>query len=220
MADTKISALTDIVTLAAGDKVPVADASDLTATKSATMTELNAYLQTLALASTQITALPAASAVAGTDTLPVDQGGTAGEATMAQLLTYIKANVFVSTSGVANSPTASQTDSITHGLGRVPTIIRIYGMSGFVANNSALPAVHSIGIWCSSGNRCLYQPYDPATITLAEPSATSTTFAIHLDTGVGNLMTGVIQNVGATTFDIAWTETGTHTAQPYLWEAM
>jgi hypothetical protein len=43
MASTKISALADIVTLAAGDKVPVADASDLTATKSATMTEVVAF---------------------------------------------------------------------------------------------------------------------------------------------------------------------------------
>jgi len=47
MADTKISALADVVTLAAGDKVPVADASDLTVSKSATMTEINTYLQTI-----------------------------------------------------------------------------------------------------------------------------------------------------------------------------
>jgi len=176
MGDTKISALADIVSLAAGDKIPVADASDLTASKSATMTELITFLQAN---------LPAVS----------------------------------STAGVGNSPTATQTDTITHGLGRTPVKIRIYGMSGFVANNSALPATHSFGIWCASGNRCIYQPYDPTTITTAEPAATSSTFAIHLDTGVGNLMTGIIQNVGATSFDIAWTETGTHTAQPFMWEA-
>lgn len=263
MADTKISALADIVALAAGDKIPVADASDLTATKSATMTEvnaylqtlplvaaqvsgitgsggvagtneipvneagtakkatvtqLNAYLQTLALASAQITALPAASALAVGNTFPVDQSGTAGEATLTQLLTLIFAN-HTSTAGVANSPTATQTDSITHGLGRTPVKIRIYGMSAFVANAAALPPVHSIGIWCSSGNRSISQPYDAATITAAEPAITSTTNAIRLDTGVGNSMVGVIQNVGATTFDIAWTETGTHTAQPFMWEA-
>lgn len=45
MADTKISALTDIVTLANGDKVAVADASDLTVSKSATMTEIVTFLQ-------------------------------------------------------------------------------------------------------------------------------------------------------------------------------
>ena len=49
MADTKISALADVVTLAAGDKVPVADASDLTASKSATMTEIVTYLQSVGM---------------------------------------------------------------------------------------------------------------------------------------------------------------------------
>lgn len=44
MADTKVSALAAIDALAAGDKVPVADASDLTASKSATMTQLLAFL--------------------------------------------------------------------------------------------------------------------------------------------------------------------------------
>jgi hypothetical protein len=91
MADTKVSALADIVTLADGDKVPVADASDLTASKSATMTEINAYVQTKALASAQITALPAASALETTNTFPVDQSGTAGEATFAQLETLLQA---------------------------------------------------------------------------------------------------------------------------------
>jgi hypothetical protein len=52
MADTKISALTAIGALAAGDKVPVADADDLTATKSATMTQLGTYLATTGLIKT------------------------------------------------------------------------------------------------------------------------------------------------------------------------
>jgi hypothetical protein len=90
MADTKISALADIVALAAGDKVPVADASDLTVSKSATMTQINTYLRTLPISSAEITALPAAAAVAGTNTFPVDQAGTAGEATVTQLNTYLQ----------------------------------------------------------------------------------------------------------------------------------
>ena len=49
MADTKISLLTDIVTLAAGDKLAVADASDLTVSKSATMTEVATYLKTVGM---------------------------------------------------------------------------------------------------------------------------------------------------------------------------
>jgi hypothetical protein len=44
MADTKISALGDIATLAAGDKIPVADVSDLTVSKSATMTEVATFV--------------------------------------------------------------------------------------------------------------------------------------------------------------------------------
>jgi hypothetical protein len=45
MADTKISALADVVTLAGGDKIAVADASDLTASKSATMDEVVTYVK-------------------------------------------------------------------------------------------------------------------------------------------------------------------------------
>lgn len=42
MASTKISALTGVGTLAVGDKVPIADADDLTVTKSATFTQIKA----------------------------------------------------------------------------------------------------------------------------------------------------------------------------------
>jgi hypothetical protein len=91
MADTKISALTGIGTLAAGDKIPVADASDLTVTKSATMTDVKTYLDTLALSSANITALPAASTLALTDTFPVNQTSTAGEATFTQAKTLFQA---------------------------------------------------------------------------------------------------------------------------------
>lgn len=174
MANTKISALTDIVALALGDKVPVADASDLTQSKSATMTEL---------------------------------------------LAFILSNL-TSTCGVANSATASQTDTITHGLGRVPTIIRIYGMSTFTSNNSATPTPHSVGIWNSTGNRCLYQMFNATAITTTQVALTSTTFAIFLSTSNGNSISGVIQNVTSTSFDIVWTETGTSVAYPFLWEAM
>src|SRR6266480_382439 len=47
MADTKISAMTDVVTLAAGDKVPVADISDLSISKYATITEINAAIRAI-----------------------------------------------------------------------------------------------------------------------------------------------------------------------------
>ena len=167
MASTKISALTAIDALAAGDKVPVADASDLTATKSATMTQVNTF-------------------------------------------------VMKATSGVGATPTATGTVTITHGLGRTPAIIRIYSKGGFTSNAAATPVTSSDGIWNSSGNRCIYQGIN-GTTTIA--AASSTSFAIYMITSAGNLITGVIQNVGATTFDIAFTETGTHTLGVYMWEA-
>jgi hypothetical protein len=56
------------------------------------MTDVKTYLDTLALSSANITALPAASALASADTFPVNQTSTAGEATLTQLLTFLQNN--------------------------------------------------------------------------------------------------------------------------------
>src|SRR5258708_3188221 len=105
MSDTKISALADIVALAAGDKVPVADASDLTASKSATMTEVNTFLRTLPLGSAEITALGAAAALVAADTFPVNQTATAKRATFTQAKTFMRPTIIT-----GNSGTVDQTD--------------------------------------------------------------------------------------------------------------
>lgn len=76
-----------------------------------------------------------------------------------------------------------------------------------------------MGIWNSSGNRCVYQRFG-ADIRTTQAGLSSTTFAILLATGGGNYISGVIQNVTSTSFDIAWTETGVATAQVYMWEAL
>ncbi len=120
------------------------------------------------------------------------------------------------TSGVAASPTASGTVTVTHGLGRVPTTIRIYGIGAFAASTSATPTPFSMGIWNSSGNRCVYMTSNGTT---AQASQTSTTFAVFLATSAGNTVSGVIQNVTSTGFDIVWTEVGTSAAQNFMWEA-
>ena len=125
-------------------------------------------------------------------------------------------HINTATSGVGATPTASGTTAITHGLGRIPTIIRISAKSGFTSNAAATPTTSSEGRYTSSGNACIYQGIN-GTTTIAAVS--STAFAVFLDTSAGNSISGVIQNVGATTFDIVWTETGTHTRGVYLWEA-
>lgn len=123
-----------------------------------------------------------------------------------------------STADIGTSPTASSTTTITHNLGRVPTIIRIYGYGIFTANAASTATTSSMGTFNSSGNRCVYQRYGAA-ITTTQAGLTSNTFCILLATGGGSFISGVIQNVTSTQFDIVWTETGTATAQPYLWEA-
>lgn len=122
----------------------------------------------------------------------------------------------ITTAGVAQSPTASSTTTITHNLGRIPSIIRIYGIGAFAASTSATPTPFSMGIWNSSGNRCVYMT---TAGTTAQASQTSIVFAVFLATSSGNTISGVIQNVTNTGFDIVWTETGTANAQNYLWEA-
>lgn len=123
-----------------------------------------------------------------------------------------------STAGVGTSPTSSSTQTITHNLGRVPTIIRIYGYGTFTSNAAATATTSSMGVFNSSGNFCVYQRYGAA-ITTTQAGLTSNTFCILLATGGGNFISGVIQNVGASSFDLVWTETGTATAQVYMWEA-
>lgn len=120
------------------------------------------------------------------------------------------------TSGVAATPTASSTTTVTHNLGRIPSIIRIYSLSSFTANASATPVPFSMGTFNSTGNRCLYMVINGTT---TQVSQTSTAFSIIMVTSAGNSISGVIQNVTSTGFDIVWTETGTHTAGNYLWEA-
>lgn len=122
------------------------------------------------------------------------------------------------TSGVGSSPTASSTTTVTHSLGRVPTTIRIYGYGTFTSNAAATATTSSMGVFTSSGNHCVYQRFGAA-ITTTQAGLSSNAFAILLATGGGNFISGVIQNVTGTSFDIVWTETGTATAQVYLWEA-
>lgn len=146
--------------------------------------------------------------------------GTNKKVTIANVLALVTPAGVSSTTGVSTSPTATQTDTITHSLGRTPIKIRIYGIGTFTSNNSATPTTMCIGIWTLvSGNRCIFQAYNTAAITTTQASAVSSTFSIRLDTSANNFITGIIQNVTSTSFDIAWTETGTALAQNFMWEA-
>lgn len=120
------------------------------------------------------------------------------------------------TSGAAQSPTASSTTTVTHNLGRVPIAIRIYGIGAFSSSTSATPTPLSMGVWTTSGNTCVYMT---TAGTTSQASQTSTTFSIFLATSSGNTISGVIQNVTSSGFDIVWSETGNSSAQNFIWEA-
>ena len=120
------------------------------------------------------------------------------------------------TAGVANCPTASGTQTITHNLGRTPVIIDITAVGRFTSNAAATPTTFSNGGWTSSGNSCIYQT---SAGTTTQDGLSSATFAVFIATSSGNTISGVIQNVGPTTFDIAWSETGTAAALPFRWKA-
>ena len=169
---------------------------------------------TLGVAGASVGTVAFKNATSGTASLTAPTGALG---TYAVTLPPVAGQILLNTttSGVAASPTASGTVTITHNLGRVPTIMRIQSISSFTSNAAATPVPFSYGTWNSTGNRCLYMVINGTT---TQVSQTSTTFAIIMVTSAGNQITGVVQNATSTTIDIAFTETGTHTAGNYLWE--
>lgn len=126
------------------------------------------------------------------------------------------------TSGVSAGPASSSTQTITHGLGRVPTVIRVTGYGSMVGSGSSMTGGSTSGTYTSSGNRCVYIT---ASIQAgANTLGTSTTYAVYLSALSSSVQedhaSGVIQNVTSTTFDIVWTVSSTVSAlASFIWEA-
>lgn len=121
-----------------------------------------------------------------------------------------------STVGISTCPTASGTQTITHNLGRTPTVIEIYGVGRFTSNAAATPTPFSSGTWTSvSGNTCIYQT---SAGTVTQDGLSSAVFSVFIATSSGNTISGVVQNVGGVSFQIAWTEIGTAAALPFRWK--
>lgn len=126
-----------------------------------------------------------------------------------------------STSGVSAGPASSSTQTITHGLGRTPKTIRINSIGLSTSATTATAIGHSHGTYNSTGNRCIYTT---AGASSNPNTGSSTSYAVRLaqmDSGSAETAyaEGVIQNVGATTFDIVWTKFGpTITGAYFIWE--
>jgi hypothetical protein len=138
-------------------------------------------------------------------------------ATQKATKSYVDNFTAISTSGVSAGPSASSTQTITHGLGKAPTIIRVNGIGTHISSGISAYPSQSFGTYNSTGNRCTY--IHQAASGSNNP-ATSTTFAVILGIGIATTnATGVIQNVTATDFDIVWTATGSLAAGQFIWEA-
>lgn len=125
-----------------------------------------------------------------------------------------------STSGFSTGPASTLTQVITHNLGTTPQIVRVNAMGEFL--NSASGRVYSTcsGTYNATGNRCNYKTGGG----VASSVIGSSVFSLYMDNydtgGTPSIIgTGVIQNVGATTFNVAWTANGSCTPGGFLWEA-
>lgn len=120
MADTKISALADITTLAAGDKIPVADASDLSASKSATMTEVETYLQTAPGAHYVHVSKSSGATTTGANTTPVSVTNA--------VFTYATDSTYrIWVMGRLNSSAATTGAALQFDLSSAVTAINVFG---------------------------------------------------------------------------------------------
>lgn len=124
--------------------------------------------------------------------------------------TYVDARQTTSTSGVGTGPNGNTTQTITHGLGRTPQIIRLFG-----GGNGTVDTI-SQGVYNSSGSRCIVHT---AMSSGGAGWASYTNKTIYLGNSGVTDADGVVGNVTSTTFDIVWTAAGNASASVYLWEA-
>lgn len=124
-----------------------------------------------------------------------------------------------STSGGGGGPASTLTQTITHGLGRVPKIIRLDGIGPFAGGAAAATPSHSHGVYNDSGNTCVYITQVPGGSGVSTNPSVSTSFAVYLAIGNGDAATGVVQNVNSSSFGIAWTgATVSASAGQFIWE--
>jgi hypothetical protein len=121
-----------------------------------------------------------------------------------------------SSSGVSAGPSASSTQTITHSLGKFPSIIRLAAFGDVSSSTANYSSSH--GTYNSSGNKCTYIAGSVGGVV---SSQSSSTFAIYIDKSsvtTGNA-TGIVGNLTDTTFDIVWTVTSSVANCNFMWEA-
>lgn len=135
-----------------------------------------------------------------------------------QMLSPVSGTSVTGTNGVLTQANDTTTDTITHGLGRTPKIIRV-SFFGQTVNSISSNINSGTGVWSGNSNKCIY--YIGATTGNGGGPFTDSTNSIRLYAAnvSNNYLTGQISNVGATTFDITWASTGTGADGVLIWDA-
>lgn len=134
------------------------------------------------------------------------------------------ANVLTTTyrNGVGSQSGATNTVTITHNLGTTPKKIRldVYDATGQSVSNQY--TLSSNGSWDANGQSSVGIRLSGATNTGTSDASNAANLTL-LGIGSTNTSIGNIQNVGATTFDIVWTNTltsgGNYGQSVFHWEA-
>lgn len=117
--------------------------------------------------------------------------------------------------GVSSS--SSGTVTITHGLGRTPTIIRIKGMGADPNSNTQNVSI-SMGSYSGGSQSCIY--WQVGTTGNGGGTFSTSAFSVMLQSAsaTGNYQSGVIGNITSTGFDVVWTTVGTGGSGVWHWE--
>lgn len=111
---------------------------------------------------------------------------------------------------------ATSTVTIAHGLGKIPTKVKIYGV--WLDDNSGNRPTESHGVYTNGNTNCIYeQKYNGAPYQSIE---TTTTYIIYSHHGYDHYMYATI-TVDATNIYLAFTNAGDldSFSWDYLWEA-
>lgn len=125
----------------------------------------------------------------------------------------------IATSSTGAVPTSDGTQTITHGLGKTPAIIRISAIGNSESSSSGRFYSSSEGTWTSAGgNKSVFIVGGAGS---ANPTRTGTYSAYCTNSSNSVTYAGLIQNVGPTTFDILWdlNSSGSENDCSYIWEA-
>jgi hypothetical protein len=136
-------------------------------------------------------------------------------------LTSVKGSIIKNGTTTYDTSTASGTQTIAHGCGRTPIMVRLSAFCAGVSGNTATATSH--GVYNGTTNSCIY--FTPDKTAVAPVINNSSTQAIYLrrydNGGATDTSAAGVVTVDATNITITWTKSGSQTGTAQiLWEAI